>query len=68
MRTKIEIDKKLAEIFSELWLEKGCPATIDYGRIHNGEIDMLLEYEESDYEMVDALMAEAIRIYQEQRP
>lgn len=68
MRTKIEIDKKLAEIFSELWLEKGCPATIDYGRTHNGEIDMLLEYEESDYEMVDALMAEAIRIYQEQLP
>ena len=68
MRTKIEINKKVAKIFSELWLEKGCPATIDYGRAHDGEIDMLLEYEESDYAMVDGLLAEAINIYQEQRP
>lgn len=68
MRTRIGINKRLAEIFSELWLEKGCPAKIDYGRTHDGEIDMLLEYEESDHAAVDGLLAEAIRIYQEQLP
>lgn len=68
MRTKMEINKKVAEIFSELWLEKGCPATIDYGRVHDGEIDMLLEYEDSDHATVDGLLAEAINIYKEQLP
>lgn len=68
MRTRVEIHKKVAEIFSELWLEKGCPAAIDFGRTRDGMVDMLLEYEDSDHGEIDGLLAEAINIYQEQLP
>lgn len=68
MRTKIQIYKKVADIFSELWLERGCPVKIDFGRTHGCMIDALLEYDESDHATVDGMLAEAINIYQEQLP
>ena len=63
MRIKVEINKKVADIFSELWLERGCPVTMDFGRTHNGMVDALLEYEDSDHDMVNELMTEAKNIY-----
>lgn len=68
MRTRVEIHKKVAEIFCELWLENGCPAAVDFGRTRDGMVDMLLEYEERDHHAIDGLLAEAINIYQEQLP
>lgn len=68
MRTRVEIHKKVGEIFCELWLENGCPVSVDFGRTREGMVDMLLEHEESDCDTVNGLLAEAMNIYQEQLP
>ena len=68
MTTRLQIEKREAEIFCDQWDEMGAPANIIFGRTRNGIVDILLEYDETRRDEVEALIAETHNIYVEQLP
>lgn len=68
MITKLQIEKKEAELFCELWSESGAPADMIFGRTRNGIVDILIEFHETRRSEVDELIAEAHNKYVEQLP
>lgn len=68
MKTKLQIEKRVGEIFCNLWLERGCPLSVEVGRTRHGLVDLLLEYDKSDTKVVDGLLDEARNIYISQLP
>ena len=68
MITKLQIEKKEAEILCDQWDEMGTPAYIYFGRTRNGIVDILLEFDETRRDEVNELIAEAHNKYVEQLP
>ena len=68
MITKLQIEKKEAEILCDQWDEMGAPANIIFGRTRNGIVDILLEFDETRRDEVNELIAEAHNKYVEQLP
>ena len=68
MITKLQIEKKGAEIFRDLWSDSGAPADMIFGRTRNGIVDILLEFDDTRRDEVEALIAEAHNKYVEQLP
>ena len=68
MTTRLQIEKREAEIFCDQWDEMGAPANIIFGRTRNGIVDILLEFDETRRDEVNELIAEAHNKYVEQLP
>lgn len=68
MTTRLQIEKREAEIFCDQWDEMGAPANIIFGRTRNGIVDILLEYDETRRTEVETLIAEAHNKYVGQLP
>ena len=68
MITKLQIEKKEAEILCDQWDEMGTTVYMCFGRTRNGIVDILLEFDDTRRDEVDALIAEAHNKYVEQLP
>ena len=49
MITKLQIEKKEAEILCDQWDEKGTPVYMCFGRTRNGIVDILLWNELAEF-------------------
>ena len=68
MITKLQIEKKEAEILCDQWDEKGTPVYMCFGRTRNGIVDILLEFDDTRRDEVETLIAEVHNKYVEQLP
>lgn len=68
MITKLQIEKKEAELLCEEWDKMGTPACMYFGRTRNGIADVLLEFDDTRRDEVETLIAEVHNKYVEQLP
>ena len=68
MIKRLQIEKREADILCGQWEEIGAPVEMLFGRTRHGIVTILLEFDDTRRNEVEALIAETHKIYIEQLP